>query len=156
MTQKTVFYKKVGRRYKPVHEYDQELLDSFPRGTHLVMCFPGGQSRRYCINPDYAAMVAAGRVAEDAICAALYEADTVKPPDGRKMTEAEVEAWRNLIAVWGDSARTLTRGGIRTVVEAGVQAMQTEADKLMQHESVRLAWDHFQTVCALTRTQHSA
>jgi uncharacterized protein YeaC (DUF1315 family) len=156
MTQKTVFYKKVGRRYVPVNEYDQELLDSFPKGTHLVMCYPGGQSRRHCIDPNYAAMIAAGRVAEDAICQALVEADTVKPPDGRKMTQAELDAWLNLIAVWGDRARTLPRAAMRDIAEAGVKAMQQEANKLMQHESVHLAWDHFQTVCALTQTQHSA
>lgn len=150
---KTVFYKKVGRRYKPVHEYDQELLDGFPKGTHLVMCYPGGQSRRFSIDPNYAAMIAAGRVAEDAICKALVAADTVKPPDGREMTKAEMDAWHNLVEVWGDRARTLPRASIRDIAEAGVQAMQAEADGLMQHESVRLAWDHFQTVCALARDE---
>lgn len=152
----TTFYRKVGRRYVPVHEYDQELLDSFPKGTHLVMCFPGGQSRRHCIDPNYAAMIAAGRVAEDAICQALVEADTVKPPDGREMTQAELDAWLNLIAVWGDRARMLPRASIRDIAESGVQAMQQEADKLMQHESVRLAWEHFQTVCALSKAQDAA
>jgi hypothetical protein len=39
---KETFYRKRGRRYVPVNEYDQELLDSFPQGTHLVMCYPGG------------------------------------------------------------------------------------------------------------------
>lgn len=153
---KELFYRKVGRRYVPVSEYDSNLLDAFPQGAHLVMSVPGGRSTHYNIDPNYAAMIAAGRIAEDAMVDAMHRADMPIPPDGREMTEAEVEAWNNLIAVWGNSARTLTRGGIRTVVEAGIDAMQAEADRLMQHESVRLAWDHFQTVCALTRTQHSA
>lgn len=146
---KKIYYVKQGRRYVPVSEYDSDLLDSFPKGAHLVVCVPGGQSRRHNIDPNYAAMIAAGRVAEDAVCAAMVKADTVNPPDNRKMSEAELAAWHNLIAVWGDSARTLTRSAIRDVAEAGVQAMQVEADKLMQHPAVKEAYDHFQTVAKL-------
>lgn len=57
---KTIFYKKEGRKYVPVYEYDQELLDAFPKGTHLVQVYPGGSSRRFNIQPNYAAMIAAG------------------------------------------------------------------------------------------------
>jgi hypothetical protein len=64
--EKEIFYRKVGSRYKPVSEYDHNLLDSFPKGNHLVMCYPGGQSRRFNINPALAPMIAAGRLAEDA------------------------------------------------------------------------------------------
>jgi hypothetical protein len=147
---KTLFYKKVGRRYEPVYEYDQELLDSFPKGTHIVMCYPGGQSRRFNIDPNYAAMIAAGRVAEDAICSAMAKADEIQPPR-KAMTEAERDAWNNLIAVWGDEARSLRRPCIRDVAEAAVDAMQKEADRLMQHESVRRAFEQFQLVCQLAK-----
>ena len=34
---KKVYYIKEGRKYVPVAEYDNELLDSFPKGNHLVM-----------------------------------------------------------------------------------------------------------------------
>lgn len=146
---KEIFYRKVGRRYKPVSEYDSNFCDAFPKGAHLVVTVPGGRSIQYNIDPNYAAMIAAGRVAMEAMVDAMHAAELPHEPDGRRMTQAEIDAWNNLIAVWGESARTLTRGGVRTVVEAGINAMQTEADRLMQHESVRLAWDHFQTVCAL-------
>jgi hypothetical protein len=33
--------------------------------------------------------------------------------------------------------------------------MQAEADKLMKHASVRAAYDQFQLVCALTRSQEN-
>jgi hypothetical protein len=62
-----------------VSEYDSEYLDSFSKGTHIVMCYPGGQSRRYNIDPNYAAMIAAGRVAEDAICDAMRTASEMRP-----------------------------------------------------------------------------
>jgi len=152
---KTLFYKKVGRKYEPVYEYDQELLDAFPKGTHIVMCYPGGQSRRFNIDPNYAAMIAAVRVAEDAICTAMIKADEIQPPR-KPMTEAERDAWMNLIEVWGEEARSLRRPAIRDIAEAAVQAMQDEAEKLMSNPAVRNAWDQFQLVCALTKKQESA
>ena len=146
---KKIYYEKKGRRYVPVAEYDNDLLDSFPKGAHLVMCYPGGASRRFNIDPNYAAMIAAGRVAEDAICTAMIKADEIQPPR-KAMTDAERDAWNNLIAVWGDEARSLRRPAIRDVAEAAVKAMQEEADKLMQHESVRRAYEQFLLVCKLT------
>jgi hypothetical protein len=151
---KTLFYKKVGRKYEPVYEYDQELLDAFPKGTHIVMCYPGGQSRRFNIDPNYAAMIAAGRVAEDAICSAMVKADEIQPPR-KAMTEAERDAWNNLIAVWGDEARSLRRPCIRDVAEAAVDAMQVEADKMMKHESVRKAYEQFLLMCKLTKEKET-
>jgi hypothetical protein len=151
---KKTFYEKQGRRYVPVAEYDNEMLDSFPKGTHLVMCYPGGQSRRFNIDPNYAAMIAAGRVAEDAVCTAMAKADEIQPPR-KPMTEAERDAWNNLIAVWGDEARSLRRSAVRDVAEAAVQAMQTEADKLMQHESVRKAYEHFLLMCELVKEREN-
>ena len=152
---KKIFYEKVGRKYVPVAEYDNDLLDSFPKGTHLVMCYPGGSSRRFNIDPNYAAMIAAGRVAEDAICSAMIKADEIQPPR-KALTPEEREAWMNLIEVWGDEARSLRRPAIRDVAEAAVKAMQEEADKLMQHESVRRAYEQFLLVCELTKERNVA
>lgn len=146
---KKTYYVKQGRRYVPVNEYDSDLLDSLPKGAHLVVCVPGGRSVRYNIDPNYAAMIAAGRVAMEAMVDAMHAAELPQKPGGRRMTQAEIDAWNNLIAVWGESARTLTRGSVRSIVEAGIDAMQTESDKLLQCPTVKEAWDHFQTVAKL-------
>jgi hypothetical protein len=151
---KKTYYEKRGRRYVPVAEYNNDWMDSFPEGTHLIICYPGGVSRRYRIDPNYAAMIAAGRVAEDAICAAMSKTDEVQPPR-RAMTEAERDAWNNLIVVWGDEARSLRRPAIRDVAEAGVNAMIVEADKLMKHEAVRKSYEHFLLVCKLTKEKEN-
>ena len=143
-------YKKVGRRYVPCAEYDSDVFDSFPAGATLVMCYPGGQSRRFHVEPNYAAMIAAGRVAEDAICKAIAAADQVRPTR-RALTPEEHAAWQNLIAVWGDEARSLSRASHYDVARAAVDAMCREADSLMQHESVRQAYDHFLVMCELTK-----
>lgn len=56
---KKIYYEKIGRKYVPVREYDSDFMDAWPKGTHLVMSYPGGQSKRYNIDPNYAAMIAA-------------------------------------------------------------------------------------------------
>jgi len=147
---KKIYYEKVGRKYVPVAEYDNELLDSFPKGTHLVMCYPGGSSRRFNINPNYAAMIAAGRVAEDAMCKAISKASELRP---RKtpITEGQKKAWEKLAKELGDELCTLDGLCVRDCAEAGVKAMQEEADKLMKHDSVRKAYEHFLLMCELVK-----
>ena len=146
---KKVFYEKVGRRYVPVYEYDQTLMDAFPKGSHLVICYPGGQSTRYHVEPNYAAMIAAGRIAEDAISAALMRASDMRPKS-KPVTPEQKAAWENLVEVFGPDARYLEWPSAREACEEAVKAMQAEADKLMTNEAVKAAYEHFQLVCKLT------
>jgi len=156
-TTKTVFYKKIGRRYQPVSEYDNELLDSFPKGSHIVMCYPGGSSRRYNIDPNYAAMIAAGRVAEEAISKKIMEKSALRVPEKhRPLTSEQKAAWERLAETFGEERYVLEYCSYREAAEAGVQAMMEEAEKLIANPAVRKAWDQFQLVCALTKQQESA
>lgn len=147
---KKIYYEKRGRRYVPVSEYDSEYLDSFSKGTHVVMVYPGGQSRRYNINPAYAPMIAAARVAEDEICRAISKASELRP-QRTPITPGQKKAWEKLAKELGDELATLNGLCIRDCAEAGVKAMQEEADKLMKHESVRKAYNHFMLMCELTK-----
>lgn len=153
---KKIFYEKIGRKYVPVSEYSTELIDSFSKGNHLIMCYPGGTSRKFNIDPNYAAMIAAGRVAEDAISKQLMKATEIRRqqrrgPDGQgtPLTAGQKAAWDKLIEEFGEDARQLEWPSVRECAEAGVQAMQEEAEKLMKHESVRKAYEHFMLVCKL-------
>ena len=147
---KKIFYEKVGRRYKPVLEYDSELSDSFSEGTHLVMCHPGGQSRRYNINPNYAAMIAAGRVAADEISRAIHMASELKPQQN-PITIGQRKAWNKLAKDFGTERFALHHGSARDVAEAGVNAMMIEADILMTNPAVKNAYNHFLLVAELTK-----
>jgi hypothetical protein len=151
MTKKTIFYKKEGRKYVPVYEYDQILMDAFPKGTHLVQCYPGGQSRRFNVDPAYAPMIAAGRVAEDAISKAIMKASDLRPKRA-PLTERQRKAWDNLIKEFGEEARTLEWPSAREACEEAVKAMAEEAEKLLQNPAVRKAYDHFLLVSELTKT----
>ena len=150
---KKIYYEKVGRRYVPVAEYDNDFLDSFTKGNHLVMSYPGGTSRRFNIDPNYAAMIAAGRVAEEAICDALRKASEMRPLSN-PITSGQKKAWEKLAKEFGDDLCTLTWPSIRDCAEAGIKAMQEEADKLMKHEGVRKAYEQFQLMCELTKERH--
>jgi hypothetical protein len=147
---KKVFYEKVGRRYRPVYEYDQVLLDSFPKGNHLVMCYPGGQSRRFNIEPNHAAMIAAGRVAEDAMCKAIHQASELRP-QRTPLTEGQRQAWKKLAREFGDDLATLSIASARDIAEAGLTALQAEADELITHPAVRDAYDRFLLTCELVK-----
>ena len=147
---KKIFYEKRGRRYVPITEYDNEYLDSFSKGAHLVMCFPGGQSRRYDIDPDYAAMIAAGRVAADEIARAINMASELKPQQ-KPITEGQRKAWNKLSKEFGTERFALQHGSARDLAEAGMNAMMIEADKLMTNPAVKNAYEHFLLVAELTK-----
>ena len=147
---KKIFYEKVGRRYKPVYEYDQTIMDAFPKGSHLVICYPGGQSTRYNIDPAYAPMIAAGRVAEDAISNAIRTATDMRPKRA-PITPAQQEAWENLIKEFGDEARMLEWPSAREACEEAVKAMQVEAEKLLENPAVRKAYERFLLIAELTK-----
>lgn len=145
---KKLYYIKEGRRYIPVAEYDSDLVDSFPKGSHIVMCYPGGKSIRYGIDPAYGPMIAAGRLAEDAISRAIHAASEAKPKE-QPITKRQRAAWEEMKSAFGNEFFSLEFASIRDLAEAGVKAMQEEADKLMQHESVRQAYEQFLLVAKL-------
>ena len=145
---KKVYYEKVGRRYKPVAEYDGDYLDSFPKGSHLVVVKPGISSRRFRINPAFAPMIAAGSYAEEEIANAIRRASEMKPQQ-TPITAGQKAAWEKLAQEFGDSLATLNGLCIRDCAEAGVIAMQVEADKLMQNPAVKQAYEHFMFVAKL-------
>jgi hypothetical protein len=151
---KKIYYEKCGRRYVPVAEYDNDFLDSFTKGNHLVMSYPGGTSRRFNIDPAYAPMIAAGRVAEDVICRAISKASEMRPQK-TLITEAQRKAWNKLAKEFGDELCTLNGLSVRDCAEAGIKAMQEEADKLMKHEGVRKAYEHFMLMCELTKEKQN-
>jgi len=150
---KKIFYEKVGSRYKPVYEYDQTIMDAFPKGTHMVMCYPGGQSRRYNIDPAWAPMIAAGRIAEDVISNEIMKATELRRnyKMAKQMTPGQTAAWEKLIEEFGEDARSLEWPSAREAAEQAVKAMTVEADKLLEHPAVRKAYDHFMLMSQLTK-----
>jgi len=154
MSQETIFYIKKGRRYVPHSTYSTEFCDSFPKGTHLVQSYPGGSMRRYNIDPAYAPMIAAGRVAEDVISKRIMDATEIRRNTRNKetpLTPGQKAAWDNLVEEFGPDAKQLEWPSARECAEEAVKAMQEEADKLLQDPVVRKAYERFLFVAQLMK-----
>jgi hypothetical protein len=147
---KKIFYEKVGRKYVPISEYDSNLMDGYSYGTHLLMVYPGGASRRYNIDPNYAAMIAASRVAEEAMIRAMHKASEMRPVR-TPITPAQQKAWKKLAKEFGDELCTLSGASSHDIAEAGIRALQLEADKLMNNPAVKKAYEHFLLIAELTK-----
>ena len=146
---KKIYYEKVGRRYVPVSEYDSDLIDSLSYGDHLISLYRSGSSRCYKIDPNYAAMIAAGRYARDAMCDAIRDATQMKSNEGKQLTLDQLKAWENFVAVMGESGRCIHFNSAHDIAQAGIKAMEQEADKLMTHPAVQDAYNQFLTVCKM-------
>jgi hypothetical protein len=149
---KKIYYEKRGRRYYPVMEHDYELMDAMPRGNHLIMCYPGGTSTRYNIDPALAPMIAAGRVAEDNMSEAVRDASAMRPRQ-HPLTQKQQQAWQRLNKALGDDVYTIEIASARDIAEAGLKAMQAEAEQLLTNPAVKLAYEQFLLVCELTKKQ---
>ena len=103
-------------------------------------------------------MIAAGRVAEDAISKKIHEATEIRRNYKNRntpLTQSQRKAWDKLVKEFGEDARQLEWASVRECAEAGVLAMQAEADKLMKHEAVKQAYDHFMFVAKLAHDETS-
>jgi hypothetical protein len=148
---KKIFYEKVGRRYMPVKEYDGDLVSALPKGNHLIMCYPGGRSTRYNVDPDYAALIAASRVAQDVMAQALVKASEMRPKK-KPLTPEQKQAWDNLKVAFGDDMYTLHVDSAHDVAQAGLDALQKIAKELYStNPSVQAALDHLYLLTKLTK-----
>lgn len=149
---KTIFYRKVGRRYVPASEYDLELMDSVPKGNHVIMCYPGGQSMRYNIDPALAPMIAAGRYAEQAMLDAMHRIGEARPKR-QVLTQDQRRAWQTMKKAFGDDMFSYSYASNRDIAEAGIKAMIAEAEKLMTHPAVKDQYEKFLVTCELARSE---
>jgi hypothetical protein len=151
---KEIFYKKVGRKYVAVSEYDSDLTYALPKGSHLVIVYPGGTSTRYNVNPNHVAMIAACRVAEDVISKAIVDATEIRRRNNglsTPLTPEQRAAWEHLVEVFGPDAKQLEWPSARECAEKAAEAMMAEAEKLMSVPSVQKAYEHFVLMCELTK-----
>lgn len=148
----TVFYKKIGKKYIAVSEYDNDFSNSLGYGDHLLSIYPGGRSIRK-INPALAPMIAAARYSRDAITSALIQASDLRPQHS-PLTPEQLAAWQQLNDALGESSHLLTWSSGNDIAEAAMDAMIKEASVLLLHESVKNAYDEFMLICKLVKEEN--
>ena len=114
---KETFYRKIGHRYKPVREYDSDLLDSFPAGSHLVVCEPGCKMTRYNVKPDHASLLAAFAAHRDELGKALMKASAMRM-ERHKTTPLERKAWKAWASIMGDKVMVLESPAVYEIMNA--------------------------------------
>lgn len=147
---KKTYYKKRGRRYYPVSEYDSDFISSFGHGSHLVVCQPGSTLTKHGIEPEYAPLIAAAQVARERMVDLMVTASESRPTK-RDLTPEQLEAWHRLRDAMGDELCMLQSNSVYNILEVGIQAMIEEQERLMTNPSVRKAYEHYLTVVALTK-----
>ena len=145
----TTFYKKVGKRYVAVNEFDSELSNSLQEGYHLVHVQPGSKSTRYNVNPNFVALIAAGVYFKEQVVKTIVKASELKPKS-EPLTKEQIQAWNKLKESFNDSMFSLYASSANDIAEAGMNALIEEANKLLDNPSVKKAYEHFLLVCKLT------
>jgi hypothetical protein len=97
-------------------------------------------------------MIAAGRVAEDAMSRAISAASELRPRQ-TPLTEGQRKAWKKLAKEFGDELATLNIASARDIAEAGIKAQMEEADKLLVNPAVQKAYENFLFIATITKDQ---
>jgi len=150
---KKVFYEKVGKRYKPVKEYDDTFMSAFPKGAHLVVCRPGSTSFIYNVEPTIAPMLAAGKYAGDKMASALVNGQQKYKAMPQPITSRQKELWDELKASFITQDFMYQLPSAHDATQAGIDALSEEVEKMMTVPAVKLAYDHFMMVWKLTKEQ---
>lgn len=154
---KTGIYKKVGRRYVEIGEYDPEYLDHVPNGVTMTVKRPGSQSTRYNVDPDLVPLLAAAVYCEDKISDAIYKASELRPHN-RSITPEQREAFDRFLATMPEDDHSrfmLTHGSCREAAEAGTRALVEHAQELLANESIKQAYEHFMLLCKLSVAENA-
>lgn len=149
----TGIYKRVGRRYVEIGEYDPEYTDHVPNGVTMIVKRPGSQSTRYNVDPDIVPLLAASVYCEDEISQAIYRAGELRPYN-RSITPEQRAAFDAFLATMpeDDSNRfMMTVGSAREAAEAGTRALVEEARGLLANDSICAAYEHFMLLCKLSQ-----
>lgn len=154
---KTGIYKKVGRRYVEIGEFDSEYIDHVPNGVTMIVKRPGSQSTRHHVDPDLVPLLAASVYCEDAISAAIYRAGELRPHNRNITLEqrAAFDAFLETMPEDDCNRFMLTMGSAREAAEAGTRALVQEAKGLMANESIKQAYEHFMLLCKLSVAENA-
>jgi len=148
----TTFYKKVGKRYIAVSEYNPELRESLTEGNHLVIVKPGNTSYHFNIDPNSAPLLAASLNAKKEMINAIAKAGEAKPKI-QPLTTEQVNAWNKLQSTFNDDYFGVYYNSADKIADAGIQVLTTEVNKMLENPSVKKAYEQFLLIWKLTKDE---
>lgn len=151
----TLYKKEISKngkvKYIPIREYSEEMHSSMPEGVHMVVVKPGLQSYTYRIDPDYATLYAAYKMMEDDLVKILIEASEMRPKN-QPLTDQQREAWAKFKEEYGQQDLSILYGpSIMDISNTLKEIVVNKAEDILKTPSVKIAWDKFQTIVALTK-----
>jgi len=102
------FYEKIGKRYYPVKEYDEELISSLAEGSYLITIKPGSKNiRKASLETKEEFEILATLIKyEKELFHVLIEESKMRP-NKEPLTKKQNQAWINLEKSFGGSVCTL-------------------------------------------------
>jgi hypothetical protein len=149
----TIFYRKEGKKYIAVSEYDPVLVDSLPYGAHVQVVRENGMSRRYNVDPALAPMVAASMVLEYRLATIIDRASSFELDQSNKvpLTLEQKEAWENLNKSFGGQITPLYGRSRQDIARSVLEEIAAEAQKLLTNDALREQYEYFLTLSKLTK-----
>ena len=142
MTEKTYYIKNDDGEFVPVSRHDNDLMSALPYGSHLIRVHPGRQSRRFNVEPDYAAVIAAIEYARDAIIDEIVIASRARPASA-PLTKMQVEAWDNMKEAFGDGLHQINYPSAHEIVDNALSELQFMVNEITSNENVKRAYEEF-------------
>ena len=147
---KKTYYIKEGRKYVPVAEYDSNLMDSYPYGSHLVVNKKGSGMHKFHVEPDFPGLLAAASILEDTLSHLLYKAGEARPIRA-PLTKPQMAAWNKMKEVMGDELFMLQYKSCREIAEELLKEIQKEAEGVSANPLVEDARNAYITAILLTK-----
>ena len=126
-------YRKVGRRYVPVAEWERLQWDEWPKGHHVTVVQPGSRFTRYSINPDHAGLIAALDLHREVFIEHIRKAMEARPARSEPLTPQQVEAWKAWEKACGHLYAVQTPG-VAAAYDALVAAVHAAESAPTEHD----------------------
>lgn len=149
MAQETIF-RKVGRKYVPVGEYDPAFMDHWPYGINMVVVRDGHTMYRYQVDPNTAGLLGAGLMCKDAIAKAIHQAAEMRP-NPAPVSERARELWEELREELGAGAYFLEYPAVSEIANAAIRELHDQFEEIVKDEGAREAFNRFLTIAYLTK-----
>ena len=115
-------YQKHGRRYVELGKYVD--LDCYEQGAHLLVVNKGSTSYLHNVEPDKAGVLAAMKIAKDAMLQAFMEASDLRPANPPVTITEEQRRLLDELKATGFNESIWIRESIQGIIDAGMSVLE--------------------------------